>query len=417
MAILKTLSFLLFSFFLLLGNLFAQSPVELHGALSVNGTKITNQYDQVTNLAGMSLFWSNNGWGGEKYYNAEAVKWLKEDWNISVIRASMGVEDNGGYISNPENIDKVKTIIDAAIEEGLYVIIDWHSHHAEDYEAEAIDFFTQMANLYKDYPNIIYEIYNEPLIVSWSSVIKPYALSVIEAIRAIDPQNIILVGSSTWSQDVDIASNNPIEGYENIAYTLHFYAGTHFQYLRDKAQVALNNGIALWVSEWGTVEASGDGQVNQNSVEEWMDFLCINDISHCNWAVNDKIEGASALKSGANPNGGWSANMLTPSGTLVKNIVKNWCGLVNTEETEDQNSLTPFTLVSNPVNESIQVKTSLWLQQAYWTLCTLNGKIIKKGIFSTSPWDAIDISQHPSGTYLLHLQTEQHRASFKIVKL
>ncbi|MFA5240260.1 MAG: cellulase family glycosylhydrolase, partial [Phycisphaerae bacterium] len=167
--------------------------------------------------------------------------------------------------------------------------------------------------------------YNEPLnTASWSGDVKPYAEAVISAIRAIDPDNLIIVGSPTWSQDVDVASLNPITGYSNIAYTLHFYAATHKQSLRDKATTALNNGIALMVTEWGTCDASGGGSVDVTSTNQWMDFLAANDISHCNWALNDKDENASALVPGASTTGGWTDSDLTQSGLLVKDIIVGW---------------------------------------------------------------------------------------------
>lgn len=276
-------------------------------------------------VAGPSLFWSNNGWGGEKYYTAGAVSSVAQDWNAELIRAAMGVDEEGGYLEDPAgNLNKVRTVVDAAIANDMYVIIDWHSHHAEDYTQSAIDFFEQMASEYGQYDNVIYEIYNEPLSVSWSGTIKPYAEQVISAIRAIDPDNLIIVGTPTWSQDVDAAANDPITNYSNIAYTLHFYAGTHTQYLRDKAQYALDRGIPLFATEWGTVNADGDGSVAYNETNVWMDFFEQNNISHANWALNDKDEGASALVAGASANGGWSDGQYTASGTLVRDIVRNW---------------------------------------------------------------------------------------------
>ncbi len=301
------------------------NPVDVHGGLSVSGNKIVDKNGAAVSFAGNSFFWSNTGWGAEKYYNSDVVSWLKDDWNSTLVRAAMGVEDNGGYLSDPNgNKQRLRAVVDAAIAEDMYVIIDWHSHHAEDYQQEAIDFFTEMATLYGNTPNVIYEIYNEPLQVSWSNTIKPYAEAVIAAIRSVDPDNLIIVGTPTWSQDVDAASNDPITGYSNIAYTLHFYSGTHTQYLRDKAQTALNNGIALFVTEWGTVNADGDGGVANASTDDWMSFLAQNDISHANWSINDKAEGASALNPGASANGGWSNNDLTASGNKVKDIITNW---------------------------------------------------------------------------------------------
>lgn len=278
-------------------------------------------------IAGPSLFWSNNGWGGEKYYTAGAVQTVAQDWNATLIRAAMGVDEEGGYLEDPTgNLSKVRTVVDAAIANDLYVIIDWHSHHAEDYTQSAVDFFQQMASEYGQHNHVIYEIYNEPLSVSWSGTIKPYAEEVISAIRAIDPDNLIVVGTPTWSQDVDAAANDPITSHDNIAYTLHFYAGTHTQYLRDKAQYALDRGIPLFATEWGTVNADGDGSVARSETDTWMNFFKQNNISHANWALNDKDEGASALVAGASPNGGWSDGEYTDSGHYVREIIRNWGG-------------------------------------------------------------------------------------------
>nr|BAX64261.1 cellulase [Simiduia sp. TM-2] len=291
--------------------------------LTVSGNKVLAG-GEVKSFAGASLFWSNNGWGGEKYYTANTVAWLKTDWKASIVRAAMGVEDSGGYIQDPVgNRAKVARVVDAAIANDMYVIIDFHSHNAEQYQTQAINFFKDMAQTYGHLPNVIYEIYNEPTSQSWAGTIKPYAQAVVNAIRAVDPDNLIIVGTRQWSQRVDEAALNPIQG-TNIAYTLHFYAGTHFDDLRGWAQTALDNNAALFVTEWGTVNANGDGGVNHGNTDAWMTFLKERNISHANWAVNDKVEGASAMMPGASPNGGWAS--LTESGVKVRDIVRNWAG-------------------------------------------------------------------------------------------
>ena len=295
--------------------------IDIHGLLEVNGNRIVNKNNEPVSLAGNSFFWSNDGWGGEKYYNSEVVSWLKEDWNTSIVRASMGVEDPGGYLDNKTaNKDRVKIIIDAAIQEGIYVIVDWHSHHAEDYVDEAIIFFEEIASLYGDNDNVIYEIYNEPLDISWSETIKPYAISVISAIRAIDPDNLIVVGTPEWSQRIDLAAADPIIGFQNIAYTLHFYTVYHHQWLRDRASAALDDGIAIFVSEWGSIGY----RIVDTEANNWMTWCFTNKIIHCNWAVNDKEEEWSILVPGASTNGNWNDNDLTEAGKLAKNIILNW---------------------------------------------------------------------------------------------
>ena len=295
--------------------------VDLHGLLEVDGNKIVDRNNNPVCFAGNSFFWSNDDWGGERYYKPEVLSWLQKDWNTKIVRAAMGVEDPGGYLENMiSNKNRVKTIVDASIDKGIYVIIDWHSHHAEDHLSEAVSFFQEMAELYGDYDNVIYEIYNEPLDVSWSNIIKPYAISVISAIREIDSDNLIIVGTPEWSQRVDLAAEDPITGFPNIAYTLHFYTVYHHQWLRDRASEALNKGIALFVTEWGSIGYSlVDLEANQ-----WMSWCFENKISHCNWAVNDKEEEWSILVPGASTLGEWSDDDLTDAGKLARNIIRNW---------------------------------------------------------------------------------------------
>lgn len=295
--------------------------------LSVRGNKVFVG-DAPGSLSGVSFYWSNNGWPGEKYYNANVVRWLKTDWKAKLVRAAMGVEDTGGYLQDPaSNKARLKAVVDAAIANDMYVIIDWHSHYAFQYQAQAIEFFQEMARTYGKNNHVIYEVYNEPKdSVSWSGNVKPYAQAVIAAIRAIDPDNLIIVGSPHWSQDVDVASRDPITGYANIAYTLHFYAGTHGQFLRDKATTAMNNGAALFVTEWGSVNADGNGAVATAETKAWVDFMKTHQLSNANWALDDAPEGSAALTPGATANGGWPDHVLTASGKLARDIVRNWPG-------------------------------------------------------------------------------------------
>jgi endoglucanase len=157
-----------------------------------------------------------------------------------------------------------------------------------------------------------------------SGIIKPCAEAVAGAICAINPNNLIIMGKPNWSQNVDEASLDSITCYPNIAYMLHFYAGSHQQWLRNKAQTALNRNIALFVTEWGSVNADGNGGVNVGKTWAWVDFMKRNHISNASWALNDKAEGASALVAGASTTGGWGDGQLTTSGKLAREITRGW---------------------------------------------------------------------------------------------
>jgi len=287
--------------------------VSQNGFLSVKGTALVNQQGKEVVLHGVSFGW-HNWW--PRFYNENTVTWLKEDWKCAVVRAAIGVEPDGAYISNPQTaLNCLYAVVDAAIKNDIYVIIDWHSHHIKLEEAKA--FFLLVAGKYKNYPNIIYEIFNEPEGIAWSAI-KPYSEAVIETIRAIDKKNIILVGTPNWSQDVDVAAANPLTGYDNLMYSLHFYAATHGQYLRDKANNALKKGLPIFVSECAGMEATGDGPINKQEWQKWLQWMGENNISWCTWSIADKNETCSMIKNTSSPVSGWVANDLKEWGQIVR---------------------------------------------------------------------------------------------------
>ncbi len=297
------------------------SPVQAHGRLYVCGTRICGQGGKPVQLRGMSLFWSNSGWGGEKFYDAAVVNQLADSWHATVIRAAVGVEGSGGYVgASTANKARARAVVDAAIAKGMYVIVDWHSHKL--LEEDAVAFFKEMATAYAASPNLIWEPFNEPVKQSWSAELKPYHEKVIATIRKAGSPNLVVVGSPTWSQDVDVASSDPITTDKNVAYTLHFYAGTHRQWLRDKADRAMKRGLAIFVTEWGTCDASGNGGFDPASSKLWTDWMDANVISSLNWAFNDKQETASALGRSARIVGPWTDAQLSPSGRLAKTYIQ-----------------------------------------------------------------------------------------------
>jgi endoglucanase len=310
---------LLTAFFALGVFLSKAQPAKVHGNLKVVGTQLTDQHGKPVVLRGMSFGWSNF-W--PKFYNASTVTWLHKDWNCTVLRAAMGVDPAKGYIQDPEGSKALVTnVVDAAIKEGIYVIIDFHSHNIRLNEAKA--FFTEMAKKYGKQPNVIYEIYNEPDNETWPEV-KAYAQEVVSTIRAIDPDNLILVPTTHWDQDLQIAADDPLTGFTNIMYTCHFYAATHKQSLRDRCDYALKKGLPIFISESAGMEASGDGTLNMAEWQAWLDWAENHKISWVTWSVSDKDETCSVIKAGADSKGGWKETDLKESGIKTREFLRKY---------------------------------------------------------------------------------------------
>jgi endoglucanase len=299
---------------------FAQ-PVKENGRLKVSGLNLLNEKGQPVVLRGMSFGW-HNWW--PRFYTAGTVSWLKNDWGCNVIRAAMGVEPEHGYINKPDWAkETIKAVIDAAIKEGIYVIVDWHSHNIRQKEAQ--EFFIEIAKQYGKHPNIIYEIFNEPEQQSWADV-KAYSIELIKTIRAIDPDNVILVGSPHWDQDIHLVADDPIKGYNNLMYTFHYYAGTHKQQLRDRGTYALQKGLPIFISESAGMEATGNGPLNETEWNAWIDWAEKNKISWITWSVSDKNETCSVLLPSASSTGNWTTKDLKPSGIKARELIRKYNG-------------------------------------------------------------------------------------------
>src|ERR1035437_6768966 len=134
-------------------------PVDLNGALRIEKNQMVNKDGIAPQLRGISLSWSL--WQGKKYYNPKVIDWLTSDFKISLLRASMGVQPDSGYLKNrDEQLKLMTTVIDQAIKNSIYVLIDWHDHNADQHLEESKAFFTLMAKKYSGVPNVIYEIFN-----------------------------------------------------------------------------------------------------------------------------------------------------------------------------------------------------------------------------------------------------------------
>jgi len=412
----KSISFLVIVAFIFTLNGYSQTIVEKYGQLGVKGNKVVDKNGNPALLRGMSLYWSI--WGPQKYYNYNCIKWLRDDWHIQIIRACMAVE-NGGYLTDPATQKTlIDSVIDAAIKLGIYVIIDWHDDKAQHYTEKAQNFFVEMAQEYGNYPNIIYEPYNEPLGgvgLTWKDSIKPYLVSVINSIRQYDPYNLIICGTPTWSQDVDIASGSPIAG-TNIAYTLHYYAATHKQWLRNKAATALKNGIALFVTEYGTCESSGSGVIDTIETRAWWKFLNQNKISRCNWSVADLTETSAILNPGASIDGNWDPSDIKPSGILVKSELLSIPDTAIPPSFISDNSINNnIVIFPNPVDEILYIKLYENVNQSNLNIYDNVGRLILRNTIEKD-FSSINLKNLPGGFYLVKIISGNNIYVRKVLK-
>lgn len=265
-------------------------------------------------VKGMSLFWSCAA-NQQRYWKKDIITGLVERQNIQLIRAAMAVDDmgewaDGHYFTKPNFYQAMlDEAVEAAIENDIYVIIDFHSHVAADSVENAKSFFRIQAEKWGKYDNVIFEVFNEPICASGSvgdnsdcseyggyigmAAIKTYADQVVSVIREYS-DNLIIVGTPMWDQYPNAVVDYPVEDpleRDNIAYAFHFYAGrddgtkAHDFSLTSNANVAMQKGLSVFVSEWGTVGYDGGGAPSATLNPQWQTWMDSRKISSANWNV------------------------------------------------------------------------------------------------------------------------------------
>lgn len=302
------------------------TPFDNHGQLSVKGTDIVDESGSKYQLKGVSthgITWFPD------YVNKDAFQSIRDDWDANLVRLAMYTDtgDSNGYCSGGDK-DSIRGLVDAGVtaatELGMYVIIDWHilnDNNPNSHIDEAKEFFDDVSAKYSSNHNVIYEICNEPNGgTSWSDI-KSYAEIIIPVIRKNDKNAIIIVGTPNWSQDVDIVSEDPITGYDNIMYAVHFYAVTHKDDLRNKVKTAISNGLPVFVSEFSLCDASGNGGIDYDSSDVWFDLINDNNLSYASWSLCNKDETSALIKPDSTATSTITIDDLSDTGKYVRDKI------------------------------------------------------------------------------------------------
>jgi endoglucanase len=431
-------------------------PVSYYGRMKASGNRIIGENtNTAVQVRGMSFFWSCIDWDDGKYANfwtAATVDAMVDGWKSEILRAAMAANaDNGcgDYQSKKtQTIQMVKTVVDRAIERDIYVIIDWHSHKAHDQQAQVINFFVNEMSEYHNDPHVIFEIYNEPEQIAWSSV-KSYSNAVITAIRNAGANNLILVGTPNWDQDVDYGPKDPVSDSDgNVAYVLHFYAAEHTlgsrtmaswsnndasKTFQKTAETALSLEKPIFVSEYGTVEASGNGNFSSSESNKWHAFMDQNKISSCNWSINNKAEGASAFVSSFSiPTSGSAAawtntNNMTPSGSYIFGKLTSYATSAEWRNApppvssssgggSSSSGTSPIMLSQVNANEIQLVKNGVFLQvvnNATLEVFDLKGNLLRKVNLENGS-HTVSLSTLPKGLYIARISFNGQRQVINI---
>ena len=301
------------------------TPYGQHGALHVENGKLTGADGNTVQLYGMSTH--GIAWFPQ-YINYDSFRTLRDDWNTNCIRLAMYTAEYGGYCAGGDKEQLKQLVRDGvsyATELGMYVIVDWHilsDCDPNQNKDEAIAFFREMSEAFADNDNVLYEICNEPNSgTSWDSI-KSYAEEVIPVIREQKPDAVILVGTPTWSQEIDKAAASPLT-FDNVMYTLHFYAGTHKDDLRNRLETCAQNNLPIFVSEFGMCDASGNGANDFDSTTKWLDLLNKYQISFCCWNLANKDESSSVFKAASTALSDWTDEDFNESGRWIRDYFRS----------------------------------------------------------------------------------------------
>ena len=407
------------------------TPVGRYGALQVIGTNLCDQNGNPVQLRGMSC---PANFSDGRFMNRAVFQALAYDWKCDVVRIAIpeGSGKDDAYTGSAADKQLLFNWIDYAIETGMYVLVDWHvleyGDPLDEHNSGADAFFDEVSERYAGVPNIIYEICNEPngASVTWTNNIKPYAERIIPIIRANSPDSVVVVGTGSWSQQVYEASLDPLT-FDNVMYTVHFYVKTHKQSYRDNVAAALQNGVAVFATEWGMTAHTGANGVDVEETETWLAFLDQNNISWTNWYLG--IGSAeSAVLSSLIPDGTqygikvfkrastlpletsdegyryWKEDDLTFCGKYIRNLILSHAPeeILPLEITDIkvENGLVPATVIGG----TGQIKYSFYVLGG--------GKVWAKTAYTFD--NTFDISSLESGSYRLRVYA-QDQAGERVV--
>ncbi len=77
----------------------------------------------------------------------------------------------------------------------------------------------------------------------------------------------------------------------------------------------------LFISEYGISEASGNGIIDLNETNLWVNFMEEKNLSWCNWSVANKDETSAILLPSTSSISGWEIEDLSEAGNIIRDYI------------------------------------------------------------------------------------------------
>lgn len=161
-------------------------------------------------------------------------------------------------------------LVDAALAEGLTVILDEHDFNvcAEDVVAcrpKLMAFWTQVSEHYKDRPNrLVFELMNEP-----NSAMDPlwndYAAEALAVVRRTNPTRNVIVGPNSWNSIDRLEQLRLPADDRHLIVTVHYYGPMRFTHQGASwTPMFTETGI-----EWGSAADRAAMETDLDRAERW----------------------------------------------------------------------------------------------------------------------------------------------------
>jgi hypothetical protein len=269
--------------------------VDFPGALRARGNELVDPAGRTVRLRGL-MPPDPAHMDARKLFNRDFYVGL-HDTGANVVRVAVHPERwvrDGDYLWR-----HLDPIVAWAGEMGMYAIVDWHyignivsgaGEEMPDVAREprelTLEFWQATAAYFRDTPNVIFEIWNEPAGGISAEDWQRSATEIVQTIRAQGARQLVIVGGVEYSRDLSWVPTNPLPD-DNTAYAAHIYPA-HPASGWDGWFGNTSTEYPVIVTEWGFMDenrAGGPAYLGGSAASYGTPFLAYLDRHDIGWVA------------------------------------------------------------------------------------------------------------------------------------